>query len=167
MISLKTNIYLIIASGRVMLLCYSKRWCKCQRLCCVHPGKAANVVLRVIKHLRVIRDNSPCNVSKRLLTCSLYRLFAKQNTPHRAVAVIKHFSYVFPLQAFLSTSKQGRVGGEIWHEEKKIWKFNFSQKCSSRGQKCCVSSQLLLKSGSHLTAWALGTWKMWSHQTIF
>lgn len=72
-----------------------------------------NVVLRIIKHLRVIRDNSPSNVSRRLLTCSLYRLFAKQNTPHRAVAVIKHFSYVFPLQAFLSTSKQGKVGGEI------------------------------------------------------
>lgn len=71
---------------------------------------------------------------------TLHRLFAKQNTPCGAVAAIKYFSYVFPFQAFLSTSKQRRVGGEILYIEKKGLENQHLQKNYSwRGQKCCIS----------------------------
>lgn len=71
---------------------------------------------------------------------TLHRLFAKQNTPCGAVAAIKYFSYVFPFQAFLSTSKQRRVGGEILYIEKKgLENQHFQKNYSWRGQKCCIS----------------------------
>lgn len=42
---------------------------------------------------------------------------------------------VFPFQTFLNTSKQGRVGGEIWNAEKNTWKFNILQKIFLSGSE--------------------------------
>lgn len=112
LIAIKTNIHQITSSSTAMFLLLLQEMVSVARTMLYWSRKSCHCCSQSIKHLCVIRDNSSCNVSKWLQTCRLHRLFAKQNTLYKAVAVIKYFSCV-SIPNILNTSKQGRVGGEI------------------------------------------------------